>query len=153
MWPPAPKWRNGFQHPTILGLLPSSPPHQDTWTIHTRWGHHFLPQSAAAESPWVSPACTWASVSPGKSALPVLVSRGLHPRVSARTGVLQGRACEVSVLSLPCSPALLSKDPGPLLQGALWDCSTGLDPSSCMVGLRPTPRLSFPGRWDPFSSP
>lgn len=61
--------------------------------------------------------------------------------------------CEVGVLNLPCSPTLPNKDPGHFLQGALWDHSAGQGPSSCMVGLRPTSRLSFQGRWDPSLHP
>lgn len=62
--------KDGLQPPPVLGLLP---PHllpqntlHDTWPIYTRWGHHFLVQPEAAGGSWVSPACTWVSVSPGK---------------------------------------------------------------------------------------
>ena len=88
---------------------------------------------------------------PGKWTLPALFSQGLHPRGPGRVGLLQGQVCEIGVLTLPCTLVILSKYPGPFFRKP-----SGLQPKmqaflSC--SLRPTPRLSFPGRWDPFSLP
>ena len=70
------------------------------------------------------PHITWVSVSlasgPCLPWFPHVRMRG-----SARVGLLQGQACEVGVLTLPCTLAMLSKDSGSLFQEALRDCSPG----------------------------
>lgn len=111
MSPTPQRGKDGLQPPPVLGLLP---PHllpqntlHETWPIYTRWGHHFLVQPEAAGGSWVSPACTWVSVSPGKWS-PQSCIQEAQP----------GQACEVGVLSLLCSPTLLHKDPGPPSPGS-----------------------------------
>lgn len=68
--------------------------------------------------PWVS--SIWAQACfPGKWTLPALFSQGLRPRGSGRVGLLQGQVCEIGVLTLLCTLAILNKYPGPLFQEAL----------------------------------